>query len=128
MVQRSDDDNNFDHEWFNHVMDRFMCNNTACKKRYRNSRKVSIEIRGYDDNGYSATVFNQRCKSCDQLGTFELNERFYIEWVAYRLIKWAGVEMEASPSRRIEGPSHEWTFCEGCIRGKFREKDGYELC
>jgi hypothetical protein len=40
---------------------------------------VPIEIRGYNNNGYSAIVYNQRCKSCDRLGTFELNERSYTD-------------------------------------------------
>lgn len=121
------DDDNFDHEWFTHVMGRFICNNNICRKQFWDSRKVPIEIRGYDDNGYSAIVYNQRCKSCDQLGTFELDERSYIERVAYRLKKWAGVEMEAPPFNGIEGPPHERAYCEGCKRGKCREGDGFGL-
>jgi hypothetical protein len=117
----ADDDDNFDNKWFTHVMGRFICNNNACKKRFWDSKKVPIEIRGYDDNGYSATVYNQRCKSCDRLGTFELYERSYVERVAYRLKKWAGVEMEAPPFNGVEGPPHERDYCEGCKRGKCRE-------
>jgi hypothetical protein len=120
-------DDEFDKEWFTHIMGRFICNNNFCKKRVWNSRKVPIEIRGYDDNGYSAIVYNQRCKSCDQLGIFELNEQSYIERVAYRLKKWGGVEMEAPPFNRIEGAPHERAYCEGCKRGKCREGDGFQL-
>jgi hypothetical protein len=89
---------------------------------------VSIEIRGYDNNGYSAIVYNQRCKSCNRLGTFELNERSYTERVAYRLKKWAGIEMEAPPFNRIAGLPHEQAYCEGCRRGRCQEGDGVELC
>jgi hypothetical protein len=122
-----DDDNNFDYERLTHVMGRFVCNHNSCKKRFWDSRKVPVEIRGYNNNGYSAIVYNQRCKSCDRLGTFELNERSYTERVGYRLKKWAGVEMEAPPFNGIEGPPHERAYCEGCKRGKCREGDGYEL-
>lgn len=82
-----DDDDNFDREWFTHVMGRFICQNHTCIKRFWDSWKVSIEIRGYNDNGYSAIVYNQRCKCCNWLGTFELDEQSYIERVAYRLKK-----------------------------------------
>lgn len=122
-----DDDDSFDNEWYTHVMGRFVCNNNKCKKRLWTSGKVPIEIRGYDDNGYSAIVYNQRCKSCDRLGIFELNERSYIERVAYRLKKWAGVEMEPPPFNRTDCPPHEEDYCEGCKRGKCREGDGFKL-
>ncbi|KAF9695387.1 hypothetical protein EKO04_006315 [Ascochyta lentis] len=124
---KDDEDELFNQEWFTHVMGRFICNKDTCKKQFWDSRKVPIEIRGYNDNGYSAIVYNQRCKSCDQLGTFELDKRSYIERVAYRLKKWAGVEMEAPPFNGIEGPPHERAYCEGCKRGKCREGDGFEL-
>jgi hypothetical protein len=122
-----DEDETFDQEWFTHVMGTFICNYDTCEKRGWDSRKVPIEIRGYDDNGYSAIVYDQRCKSCDQLGTFELDKRSYIERVAYRLKKWAGVEMEAPLFNEVEGPPHERAYCEGCKRGKCREGDGFEL-
>jgi hypothetical protein len=122
-----DDDDNFDRKWFTHVMGRFTCNNNTCKKLFWNSRKVPIEIRGDGDSGYSAIVYNQRCKSCNRLGTFELNEPSYIGRVAYRLKKWAGVEMEAPPFNGIEGPPHERAYCEGCRRGKCRDGDMFEF-
>jgi hypothetical protein len=122
-----DDNETFNHEWFTHVMGSFICSNDTCKKQVWNSRKVPIEIRGYDENGYNAIVYNQRCKSCDQLGTFELDERSYIERVAYWLKRWAGVEMEAPPFTENKGPPHEQAYCEGCKRGKCREGDRVEL-
>jgi hypothetical protein len=98
-----DDDDNVGHECFTHIMGRFICNNNDCKKRGWDSRKVPIEIKGYDDNGYIAIVYNQRCTSCNRLGTFELDERSYIERVSYRLKKWAGVKMERPPFNGIKG-------------------------
>jgi transcription elongation factor Elf1 len=121
------DDDDFDEEWNTHVMGRFKCTNNACKKPFWDSRKVPIEIRGYDNDGYSAVVYNQRCKSCNDLGTFELNIPSYVERVAYRLKKWAGVEMEAPPFNEMLGPPHERAYCEGCKRGKCREGDRIKL-
>jgi len=121
------EDDNFDREWFTHVMGRFTCNNNNCRKLFWNSRKVPIEIRGDGESGYNAIVYNQRCKSCDRLGTFKLNEPSYIERVAYRLKKWAGVEMEAPPFNGVGGPPHERAYCEGCRRGKCRDGDMLEF-
>jgi hypothetical protein len=118
-----ENDEDFDREHFTHVMGKFICNHKTCKKQFWGSWKVSIEIRRYDYFGYSAIVYNQRCKSCDQLGTFELNERSYIERVAYRLKRWAGVQMEAPPFDEGDSPPHEVKYCEGCKRGKCREGD-----
>ncbi|KAK5202611.1 hypothetical protein LTR41_011643 [Exophiala xenobiotica] len=57
------------------------------------SKKVAILIRGYAENGYNTMVFNQRCRTCDQLGTLSLDEKSYVERVAYRIQKWAGVQV-----------------------------------
>jgi hypothetical protein len=120
-----DDDGTFDEKYNTHVMGKFTCTNKKCKKRFWGSKKVPIEIRGYANNGYSAVVYNQRCKACDELGTFELDIPSYVERVAYRLKKWAGVDMEKPPFNEKQGPPHESAFCEGCKRGKCRE--GYGL-
>jgi hypothetical protein len=115
------DDKDFKHEWLSHVMGRFICNNNTCKRPGWGSRKVPIEIKGYEENGYIAIVYNQRCKSCHDLGTFELDEGSYIERVSYWLKIWAGVEMERPPFKKVEGEPHERAYCEGCKRGKCRE-------
>ncbi|PSN59273.1 hypothetical protein BS50DRAFT_682369 [Corynespora cassiicola Philippines] len=115
--QEDESDENFDNEWFTHVLGIFICNNGACKSQLWVSRKVPIEIRGYDENGYSAFVYNQRCKSCDGLGSFVLDKESYVERVAYRLKKWAGVTMPLPYYRPKEGLPHETDFCEGCKRG-----------
>jgi hypothetical protein len=117
----NNDDDNYNHEWLTHVMGRFICNNNVCKKQLWVSRKVPIEIRGYEGNGYSAVVYNQRCKSCKELGTFVLDDESYIDRVAYRLKKWAGVRVVPPYYGRTKGPPHEREFCEGCKRGKCQE-------
>jgi hypothetical protein len=118
----SDDD--FNDEWFTHVTGTFACNNRICKGRHWGSGMIHIEIRGYDDNGYSAAVYNQRCKSCNRLGTFELNVDSYIDRVAYRLKKWAGVAMVPPYYDPKATPPHERAFCEGCKRGRCQAGDG----
>jgi hypothetical protein len=123
--QEDEDDDDFDDEWCTHVMGVFVCNNNACKKQLWVSRMVPIEIRGYDGNGYSAIVYNERCMSCNKLGTFVLDEDSYIERVAYRLKKWAGVEMEVPYYGDRTGSPHKQEFCEGCKRGKCKEMDRY---
>lgn len=123
--QEDESDESFDNEWLTHVMGIFICNNGTCKLKLWPSRKVSIEIRGYDENGYNAFVYNQRCKSCDGLGTFVLDKESYVERVAYRLKKWAGVTMPLPYYKPKQGLPHERDFCEGCKRGKCREEDRF---
>lgn len=123
--QEDESDESFCKEWFTHVMGIFICNNGACKSQLWVSRKVPIEIRGFKDNGYNAFVYNQRCKSCDGLGTFVLDKNSYVERITYRLKKWAGVIMPLPYYGPKKGPPHETDFCEGCKRGKCREGDGF---
>ncbi|KAF2242405.1 hypothetical protein BU26DRAFT_524525 [Trematosphaeria pertusa] len=103
------------------VMGKFKCNNNACSKAGWTSKKVAILIRGYPRNGYNAVVFNQRCKSCNRLGTLILDEQSYVDRVAYRLKKWAGVYMERQSYDRKKGLPHESELCEGCKRGVCRQ-------
>jgi ribosomal protein L31 len=125
--QEDDDDDDFDKVWQTHVMGIFICTNNACKAQLWVSRMVPIEIRGYDSNGYSAIVYNERCMSCNRLGTFVLDEDSYIGRVAYRLKKWAGVAVEKPYYGPKIGFDHQQEFCEGCKRGKCRDMDGYVL-
>jgi ribosomal protein S26 len=113
-----ENDNNFHDKWLTHVMGKFTCNNSACGTNLWVSKMVTIEIRGYAGNGYNAVVYNQRCKKCDCLGNFVLNGGSYIERVAYRLKKWAGVRMALVYYDSKEGLPHKREFCEGCKRGK----------
>ncbi|KAF1361535.1 hypothetical protein EJ07DRAFT_111719, partial [Lizonia empirigonia] len=76
-----------------------------------------ILIRGYPTNGYNAVVFNQRCKSCNKLGTLKMNEESYVDRVAYRLKKWAGVQLARPYSGLKKGLPHKSELCESCKRG-----------
>jgi len=112
-----DSDGDSNKKYLTHVMGKFKCNNNACSKGGWGSKKVAIQIRGYPRNGYNAVVFNQRCKSCNQLGNLTLDEKSYVDRVAYRLKKWAGIPMEKQYYDRKNGPPHESTLCEGCKIG-----------
>ncbi|KAI1073346.1 zinc-binding domain-containing protein [Whalleya microplaca] len=116
-------DDKADQAYVTHVMGKFTCNNSDCSSNVWNSMKVAIQIKGYPGNGYNATVFGQRCRSCNKLGDFSLNENSYIKRIAYRLKKWAGAEVEIQPYRHKGGPPHESDYCEGCRLGICTEGD-----
>ena len=78
---------------------------------------MSILIGGYPGNGYNAIVFNQRCQACNRLGILTLDKDSYIERVAYRLKKGAGVRVDEQYYVGKEGPPHKPELCEGCKRG-----------
>jgi hypothetical protein len=107
-------------------MGKFKCNNNACSKNGWSSKKIAILIRGYPGHGYNAVVFNQRCKSCSQLGTITLDERSYIDRIAYRLRKWAGFRVERQQHERKTSPPHRSDLCEGCKRGICEQKNGWD--
>ncbi|KAK4200092.1 zinc-binding domain-containing protein [Triangularia verruculosa] len=110
--------NNCQDEYDTFVMAKFTCDNPQCSKRGWRSGKVTILIRGYQDNGYHAVVFNQRCERCNQLGALELDQPSYIDRVTYRLKKWAGFNMGTRSLReKKETPPHKSHLCEGCSRG-----------
>ncbi|KAL2181087.1 zinc-binding domain-containing protein [Thermothelomyces heterothallicus CBS 202.75] len=101
------------------VMGRFDCRNQKCPQRGWSSKKIAICIRRFPNSGYNATIYKQRCKSCDRLGVLRLNDNSYVERVAYRLKKWAGVPMEMPLYRGIlGGPPHMFELCEGCKAGR----------
>lgn len=126
------------HTWFNNkeidktmmeyyltfVMGRFDCRNRKCPQDGWSSKKIAISIQRFPNFGYNAIVYKQRCKVCDKLGTLRLNENSYIERVAYRLKRWAGVPMEDSVNplsvlmQPQVGPPHMSEFCEGCKAGR----------
>ncbi|KAK7967656.1 uncharacterized protein PG986_001933 [Apiospora aurea] len=70
-------------EYETYVMGKFVCNNTSCEKSAWTSKKVGVVIRRFEDEGrgmgYNATIFNQRCKSCNALGTLSLDQKSYVE-------------------------------------------------
>ena len=120
-----DSDKDCNNEYSTSIMGRFKCNNNACSGTGWASKMVTILIRGYPGNGYNAVVFNQRCKACHQLGTLVLDSirDSYVDRVAYRLKKWAGIQMEQKYYAPKEGLPHESNLCEGCKRGVCRQTD-----
>ena len=113
---KKDSDSDSNNEYSTHVMGKFKCNNNACSTGGWGSKKVAILIRGYPRNGYNAVVFNQRCESCDQLGTLILDKKSYVDRVAYRLKKWAGIPMDKPYYASKKGLPHKTELCEGCKR------------
>jgi hypothetical protein len=101
----------------------FRCNNPSCglaipsKTAAWSSKRVAIAIRTCPNNEYNAAVYYQRCRSCDKLGVLDLDDTSYVDRVAYRLRKWAGVKMELPPYDGKRGPPHKWELCEGCKAG-----------
>jgi len=82
------------------------------------SKKICIVIRKYPNNGYNAQVFNQECVSCGELGRMHINVDSYVERVAYRLKKWAGIAVERpAHAGSLDRPPHKSELCEGCKRG-----------
>ena len=111
-------DDDSENKYSTNVMGKFRCHNDDCSNnRGWASKKVTILIRGYPENGYNAVVFNQRCKYCDGLGTLTLDKNSYVERVTYRLKKWAGVPMERQHYDGKRGLPHKRELCEGCKRG-----------
>ena len=88
------------------------------------SKKICIVIRKYPSNGYSAQVFNQECVSCEEFGRLQINVNSYVERVAYRLKKWAGVAVDKPSHAGVLGrPPHKSELCEGCKRGYCQRGD-----
>ncbi|KAH7136161.1 zinc-binding domain-containing protein [Dendryphion nanum] len=78
---------------------------------------VATRIRAFPGNEYNAVVFNQRCKRCNNLGNFKLDEESYLDRVTRRLQIWAGLPVEQPVISDKTTPPHESDFCEGCKRG-----------
>lgn len=106
------------------IVGKFICTNKACSTGGWHSMMVAILIRGYPSDEYNAVVFNQRCKACKRLGLLFLDEETYVERVAYRLKKWAGVLMDRPFYEEKQTPPHESDLCEGCKRGFCRRANG----
>jgi hypothetical protein len=115
---RNDIDAQFNNKHTTCVMEKFACDNNACRKKRWSSKVVATWIQGYTRNGYNAIVFNQCCESCNCLGSFKLDEKSYIDRIAYRLKKWAGVIVEPPPFLPKSILPHEKDLCEGCKVGK----------
>jgi hypothetical protein len=114
----------FEREYGTNIVGTFKCVNNRCKKKGWSSGVVAIWIYGYSRNGYNAIVYNQRCKACDWLGSLKMDEESYVERIAYRLKKWAGVRMERPffGHKILRGP-HDSERCEGCKVGHCTQAD-----
>lgn len=117
----NDSDKDSNNKWKTNIMGRFECSNNACSTNGWSSKKIAMVIRGYPRNGYNAVVYNQRCRSCNQLGIVKLNEKSYVDRVTYWLKTWAGVAVEQPNHKRKEGPPHQRALCEGCKSGVCQE-------
>ncbi|KAM7189736.1 Zinc-binding domain containing protein [Rhypophila sp. PSN 637] len=100
----------------------FTCANTPCAKDAWSSGQVAIVIGRFNlptgGLGYNATVYNQRCKSCNELGAMNIDKEVYVERVTYRLKVWAGVPVDRRPfNGNKHTPPHRKDLCEGCKRG-----------
>lgn len=100
-----------------HVMGTFRCVTKRWRNRRWTSGHVAIHIRGYENNGYDAVVFNQRCDNCKQLGIFTLDDDTYVQRIVYRVKKWAGLDPGHAPYDDKHGPPHRKDLCEGCKAG-----------
>ncbi|KAK0729443.1 zinc-binding domain-containing protein [Lasiosphaeris hirsuta] len=99
------------------IMGIFTCENGKCSQRGWESKKICTVIRKYPNNGYNAQVFNQACVSCGELGRMHINVDSYIERVAYRLKKWAGIAVDRPPrAGSLDRSPHKSGLCEGCKR------------
>ncbi|KAH8838735.1 hypothetical protein MCOR27_010138 [Pyricularia oryzae] len=107
-------------EYCTHVSGHFRCGNQRCRHVW-SSGLVAIRIRAFNRERYNATVFSQRCKACNRLGFLSLDEDSYVERVAYRLKKWAGVSVEVPRHEMKSTPPHMSSLCEGCRQGCCKE-------
>ncbi|KAK4187016.1 zinc-binding domain-containing protein [Podospora australis] len=112
-------DDDVEQNYSTNIMGKFKCPNRNCTTHGWSSKRVAILIRWYANHGYNAVVFNQRCKSCDHLGSLTIDENAYIERVRYRLLKFAGVQVTPPPYRGEQKGTlpHKTELCEGCKRG-----------
>ncbi|KAM7215130.1 Zinc-binding domain containing protein, partial [Rhypophila decipiens] len=97
----------------------------SCPKQSWSSGRVAIVIRRFsvsettgDGMGYYSTIYNQRCLAFKRLDVLEVDKEVYVERVAYRLKRWAGVQVDRPPFHADkQTPPHKEELCEGCKRG-----------
>ncbi|RVD82369.1 uncharacterized protein DFL_006795 [Arthrobotrys flagrans] len=98
----------------------FKCIALECRAMGWSNGTVATVIRAYyqDDGklGYSAQVYNQRCRSCKQLASMKLDVDTYVERVVRRLKMWKGEYAPIKWYRRKMLP-HDEELCEACKAG-----------
>ncbi|KAH7403858.1 zinc-binding domain-containing protein [Cadophora sp. MPI-SDFR-AT-0126] len=98
------------------IMGRFHCRSRNCQSKTWSSKQIAVTIRMYPEQRYNARVYHQRCEACNTLRKPILDDS-YADRVAYRLLKWSGVEQEPPAySGESRGP-HRSELCEGCRAG-----------
>lgn len=123
-VKIKDNHKDTNNQYSTNVMGKFTCNNDSCPTRGWDSKTVSILIRRYPGMGTTLSYSNQRCKSCNELGDLTLDKNSYVERVAYRLKKWAGIQMKQQHYVGKAGPPHKRELCEGCKKGYCQQMYG----
>lgn len=117
----SDEDNDLQDKYDTKIMGEFKCCNKTCPRGGWHSKKVAIWIRGYPSSGfnggYNVVVFNQRCKNCNEIAKMTLDKDTYVDRVAYRLRKWAGVKVVPPVFVKKSRIRHDFQHCEGCRLG-----------
>lgn len=107
------------------IMGRFRCSNRNCQTKGWSSKKIAITIRMYSGQRYNARVYHQRCRACQALSRPVLDDS-YADRVAYRLLKWCGVEQEIPEfAGESKGP-HQQELCEGCKAGHCGESSRFD--
>jgi hypothetical protein len=81
------------------IMGHFTCRNPSCHAVWASKK------------------YYQACKRCGTTSQPILDEESYVERVAYRLKKWAGVQMEIPPFKGVSKGPHLDELCEGCKDG-----------
>lgn len=109
------------------VMGSFACENNVCPGGVWLSGKITILIRKYPGNEYNAVVYKQRCRYCKRLGRLDLDEQSYTDRVAYRLMKWAGMELDRPAHGGKTTKPHRSDLCEGCKRGVCEEGNRQDI-
>ncbi|KAI6714067.1 hypothetical protein B2J93_8621 [Marssonina coronariae] len=116
----ADNDNDCIRSYDTSIMGRFHCGSPQCHAKVWSSKKIAITIRMYAGQRYNARVYHQRCQACRALSIPVLDDS-YAGRVAYRLLKWRGVEQDRPEfAGESKGP-HQMELCEGCKAGHCRE-------
>jgi len=126
---QEDTEDDLHKEYDTSVMGKFVCTNSKCHKSGWSNLMVAVWIRlycGHRRDGYNAVVFNQRCISCDCLGTLTLHEKSYVERVSYRLRKWAGAPVKPPLYAGGSQAPHVEERCEGCKQGHCSQSQRHE--
>ena len=113
------------------IIGHFKCLNSSCDSINTHDNKhqhktwksgtVCTVVRFYlAENSYNALVYNQRCKVCNGLGTFEVNTETYINKISRCIKKKHNVPCEDNVHSKYHHTTkpHRADLCEGCKKGQ----------